>query len=278
MKLFSKKKKVETQEQKESFQRKSILKELDRQRIAIYSLFDEYATEAQKLNNIFCEMPKARERAEFLDNQESVNIGWNINKYEKYLEEKNNLVREKFNAEANLLTYKIELKGEDRESSDTIEKAPVMSVFPFPTFSTTPVIFDAEKNNIDDVLDSMISTFFVIEEEKEFMQIIKDFDEIGGFIGTDEEIGDYFKFLRNDVLMLAVNPVYSYNSYKSDTGVNFELNEIDDILMGINYTQKSIIFVLEELKKAVLQCQEFENYIEELNNTSVDDFEMYLEQ
>lgn len=270
--LFKKRNKKEEKEEKASFQRKLKLKELDRQRVDIFSLFDKYAIESDSLKNSFCEMPNAKVRAELLDSQEKININWNADKYESYLKEKNDLVREKFNSSAYLLTYKIEYSNEEENK----DKTPVVSVFPFPLYSIKPIIFDEEKMNIEDVLDSMISTFFVIEEENEFMSSLNDFDQIEGFVGHDEEIGTYFKFLRNDLLMLAINPTYQYDSYKSDTGVDFEKEEIDAILTGIDYTQKSIIFVLEQLNKTVEQCKEFEKYIDELNETPADDFEMYL--
>lgn len=273
--IFKRNKAVK-EEEKASFARKNLMESLRVQESEIYTIFDKYAIEAQSLENVFCEMPNAKIYAEKKDAEEEVNIGWNMGFYERYLQEKNNLVREKFNEEAYLLTYKVEVNRAD-ENEDDSRIASMISVIPFTLYSTSPVVFEINFSNLSEVYDSMVNTFFVLEEEKEFMETLSEFDQINGFIGYDEEKGHYFKFLRNDLLMLAIIPKYDYNSLKTESGVPFEESDIDAILTGIDYTQKSITFVLEELLKTTKQAKEFETYIKELNSTGADDFEMYLE-
>lgn len=268
-KLF-KKKSVETYNQEQENKRLEQVKTLEKQRADIFTIFNEYAEKSKGLTGTFCDMPNAGKKAELLDNQEEKNIGYYKNLYEEYVETKNQLVKEKHENESLLLTYIVTYP-------ETNSAVSVYSVVPYTLIETTPVPFNDELSNSNEVTDSMINTFFVLEEENEFMESILAIDTVNGFI---DKQGDnyYFKFLRNDIYYLAIDLNYNYSSYTSQNGVAFEKDAIDDYLLGIGYAQSCIILVLEELIKVVDQCLQFEKYISDLNETSGEEFLTFIDE
>lgn len=269
--LLNKKDRVEEKEIINTLRKEKIAL-LSQQRSDIFETFNNYATICRKLTGVYCYMPNAEKSAISKDENEGKNnVGWYKSLYEEYVNEKNNLLKEKFDNESLLLTYQVEYPERNDISA-------VYGVVPFPELQTTAIPFNKEMSNYEEVLDSLINVFFYLEEEETFMKTINSFDKVDGFIGNDEEIGLYYKFLRNDLYALAIDLTYDYASEKTALGVPFEPEMVDDILIGIDYTQKSILFVLEELVKTAKQAQEFEAYIDELNNTPADDFETYINE
>lgn len=269
--LFNKKVNEQKQQEVLNSLRKEKVALLEKQRSDIFEVYNDYAKICRKLLGNYCYMPNAEELAKQLDDKESHNIGWYKSLYEEYVKEKNELVKAKFENESLLLTYRVEYPERNGISA-------VYSVIPFPELQTTAIPFNADMSNYEEVLDSFINVFFYLEEELSLMETLKEFDKIGGFIGESEEEGLFFKFLRNDLYGLAIDLTYDYSSEKTALGTPFEPDKVDNILTGIDYAQKSILFVLEELLKTAKQCAEFESYIEELNSTPADDFMTYAEE
>lgn len=265
-----KKKTEATINQEQKAKRLEQVKLLEKQRADIYNIFNTYAESARELKGEFCDMPNARDKAELLDNQEAQNIGWYKSQYEEYVEEKNKLVKEKHDNESLLLSYIVTYP-------ETEQAVKVYSVVPYTLVTTTPIPFNAEFTNADEVTDSLINTFFALEEESSFMESILELDTVQGFVGKEEELY-YFKFLRNDIYGLAIDLTYQYGSFTTVNGTPFEEEDIDDFLAGISYTQSLIILVLEELVKTVKQCLDFEKYITDLNSTSGEDFMTFLDE
>ena len=159
--------------------------------------------------------------------------------------------------------------------------ASVTTVIPFTLIETKPVGFNHDLSNIEEVTNSLINTFFALEEEKSFMEGLAKLDKAGIFIGFDEENenqGYYFKFLRNGFMTLAIDSNYPYDSYLDESGMPLEEKDVEPLLEGLDYIQDSVLFVLEELLKTVNQCLEFQNYIVSLNATPADDFLTWLEE
>lgn len=247
---------------------------LTKQRLKIYEQFDKYAKLSANIVGEFCNMPNAEKRAAELDSKETPNIGWYKELYNEYVNEKNALIREKHENEGLSCTYIVNFPEQNGVAS-------VTTVIPFTLIETKPVGFNHDLSNIEEVTNSLINTFFALEEEKSFMEGLAKLDKAGIFIGFDEENenqGYYFKFLRNGFMTLAIDSNYPYDSYLDESGMPLEEKDVEPLLEGLDYIQDSVLFVLEELLKTVNQCLEFQNYIVSLNATPADDFLTWLEE
>lgn len=266
-----KKRTAESKNQEIEAKRLEQVRLLEKQRADIYTIFNNYAEKSKGLNGDFCDMTNAKEKADWLDSKEAKNIGYYKARYEEYVAEKNKLIKEKHENESLLLSYIVTYP----ETNDAVS---VHSIIPYPLIMTTPIAFNESLSNVEEVTDSLINTFFVLEEENSFMESIMALDTVSGFVGKQDEEFYYFKFLRNDIYNLAIDLSYNYSSFATINRVPFEEEDIDDYLAGIGYAQSCIILVLEELVKVVDQCLQFEAYIRDLNNTSGDDFLTFIDE